>query len=286
MNQIVWGVFSALSLGTADFLAGLSARSTGYSRALFWVFVVSCICLTTYMVMIDHPMQIVLSEQWLIVLFGLMNTIAMLLLYRALAIGPLSLVAPIIAAYPVIVVMFAFLLGSRPSPLQWLGMVVAILGVVIVARAVRQEGSDSGNPSTHRLAVTLASCACLAYAVLIISGQHAIPLHGELQTLWLGRVIAMISLLPFFLVTRTSPGVPVKWWPVLCIQGTLDFGGLLFLFLGSRGEFAEITAVVGSLFGAVTVLLARVFLKEKMSKFQWAGIILIFLGVASLTAAA
>ncbi len=51
-------------------------------------------------------------------------------------------------------------------------------------------------------------------------------------------------------------------------------------------EFAEITAVIGSLFGAVTVLLARVFLKEQMSKFQWAGILLIFSGVASLTAAA
>jgi drug/metabolite transporter (DMT)-like permease len=56
--------------------------------------------------------------------------------------------------------------------------------------------------------------------------------------------------------------------------------------MGSRGDFAEITAVIGSLFGAVTVLLARVFLKEQMSKFQWAGIGLIFFGVASLTAAA
>ena len=95
----------------------------------------------------------------------------------------------------------------------------------------------------------------------------------------------MISLLPFLLVTRTSPVVPFRWWPVLCLQGTLGFGGLLFLFLGSKGNFAEITAVIGSLFGAVTVLLARVFLHEQMSLFQWAGIILIFIGVASLTAA-
>ena len=284
MNQIIWGILSAISLGTADFLAGLSARSLGYSRVLFWIFVISCVCLTSYAVVIDHPLVIALSEQWLIILFGIMNTVAMLLLYRALAIGPLSLVAPIIAAHPVIVVSFAFMLGSRPSAMQWLGMLLAIVGVIIVARAVRQT-SDLRSRSKHRLAITIALLASLGYAILVISGQHAVPIHGELQTLWLGRIIAMVSLLPFLLVTRTTLGVPVKWWPLLCLQGTLDFSGLLCLLLGSRGDFAEITAVIGSLFGAVTVVLARVFLKEQMSWFQWLGIVLIFLGVASLTAA-
>jgi drug/metabolite transporter (DMT)-like permease len=284
MNQIIWGILSATSLGTADFIAGLSSRSLGYSRVLFWIFVISCVCLTSYMVVIDHPMVIALSEQRLIILFGIMNTISMLLLYRALAIGPLSLVAPIIAAHPVIVVSFAFMLGSRPSAMQWLGILLAIVGVVVVARAVKQA-SDLRSRSKHGLAITIALLASLGYAILVISGQHAVPIHGELQTLWLGRIIATISLLPFLLVTRTTLGVPVKWWPVLCLQGMLDFGGLLFLFLGSRGDFAEITAVIGSLFGAVTVFLARVFLKEQMSLFQWLGIVLIFLGVASLTAA-
>jgi len=284
MNQIIWGILSATSLGTADFLAGLSSRSLGYSRVLFWIFVISCVCLTGYAVVIDHPMVIALSEQWLIILFGIMNTVAMLLLYRALAIGPLSLVAPIIAAHPVIVVSFAFMLGSRPSTTQWMGMLLAVVGVVIVARAVTQA-SDTSSRSKHGLAITIALLASLGYAILVISGQHAVPLHGELQTLWLGRIIAMLSLLPFLLVTRTTLDVPVKWWPLLWLQGMLDFSGLLCLLLGSRGDFAEITAVIASLFGAVTVLLARVFLKEQMSWFQWLGIALIFLGVVSLTAA-
>ncbi len=283
MNQIVWGLLSASSLGTADFLAGINGRSLGYSRTLLWVFVVSCVCLTAYMLAVDHPMIIALSDQWLIVVFGLLNTIAMLLLYGALAIGPLSLVAPIISAYPVIVVAFAFMLGSRPSELQWLGMALATVGVIVVASAVRSNGAAA--PAKHGKVLILASCACLAYAILVISGQQAVPIHGELQTLWLGRIIAMIALLPFLLVSRTSPGVPVRWWPILGLQGILDFAGVQFLLLGSNGDYTEITAVVGSLFGAVTVLLARVFLKEQMSKFQWMGIFLIFTGVASLSVA-
>ena len=230
-------------------------------------------------------MVIALSDQWLIVVFGLLNTAAMLLLYGALAIGPLSLVAPIIAAYPVIVVAFAFVLGSRPSELQWLGMGLAMIGVVIVAAAVRGAVEGSANRSKYKKAITLASCASIAYAALVISGQHAVPIHGELQTLWLGRVIAMVTLIPVLLISKISPAAPVRWWPVLCFQGVLDFGGVLFLLLGSRGDFAEITAVIGSLFGVVTVLLARIFLKERMSTFQWMGIIIIFFGVGCLSAA-
>lgn len=285
MNQIVWGMLSAFSLGTADFLAGLSSRSLGFHRVLFWVFVISSVCLTGYMALNGRPMEISLSDQWLIVVFGLLNTAAMLLLYAALAIGPLSLVAPIIAANPVIVVVFAFLMGSRPSGLQWTGMGFAMAGVIIVAIVVGDAVVGRENRSKFQQAFTLASCACFAYAALVISGQHAVPIHGELQTLWLGRVIAMITMLPVLLIAKTSPATPVRWWPVLCIQGVLDFSGVLFLLLGSHGDFTEITAVISSLFGAVTVVLARIFLKEQMSMLQWMGIVLIFIGVGCLSVA-
>jgi FAD-dependent urate hydroxylase len=58
MNQIVWGALSAASLGTADFFAGMSGRAVGYARALLWVYVVSCIGLTTYMIVTGHPLAI------------------------------------------------------------------------------------------------------------------------------------------------------------------------------------------------------------------------------------
>ena len=280
MNQIVFGLLSAFSLGTADFLARFSARAVGHIRALLWVFIVSCICLTGYLFSTDQSIVFDPVQQWQAVLFGVMNTIAMLLLYRALALGPLSLVAPIVAAHPAIVVVFAFLLGSRPSGLQWLGMLSAMIGAMVVARVVIVNG---GEDASRTRAALIATAASFAYAILVISGQHATQIHGELQTLWLGRLVALLSLLPWLLVTRTSPGVPFKWWAWLLLQGTLDFAGVLFLLLGSRGEYAEITAVVGSLFGAVTILLARVFLRESISTYQWLGIVVIFLGVICLS---
>lgn len=279
MNQIIWGLVSALSLGSADFLARFSARAVGHTRALLGVFIVSSICLSAYMVVTDQPMMIDLIDQWRIVLFGVMNTVAMLFMYRALARGPLSLVAPIIAAHPAIVVVFAFLLGSRPSDVQWLGMILAVIGTIVVARVVNETNTQYPDKKTT---IKLSLYASLAYAILIIAGQSAVPIHGELQTLWLGRIVALVSLIPLFFLTKKSVAISVGWIAFLCLQGTLDFLGLLFLLLGSHGEFTEITAVVGSLFGAVTILLARLFLKELISRYQWSGIILIFFGVMCL----
>ena len=278
MGQIFWGALSATSLGTADFLAGVTSRTLGYVSALFWVYIVSCIGLTAYVLITGLPLTIAADGQWSIILFGAMNTVAMLMLYKALARGPLSVAAPIVAAHPVFVVMFAFAIGSRPGSTQWLGIVLATLGAIMIARAATNDSVSNRFPT-----VILTTGACLAYAVLIIAGQHAVSIHGEVHTLWLGRITALITLVMFLGVKRTKVTSPGRWWPLLCIQGTLDFGGLLFLFFGSHGEHAEITAVVASLFGAITVLLARIILKERMSRFQWSGVVLVFLGVACLS---
>jgi drug/metabolite transporter (DMT)-like permease len=92
----------------------------------------------------------------------------------------------------------------------------------------------------------------------------------------------LAALLPLFALQRRSPLSPLSWWPLLLVQGGLDAGGMLCLLLGSGGDDSAIAAVVASGFGAVTVLLARQFLKEPMSRLQWLGVALVFSGGAVL----
>ncbi len=77
--------------------------------------------------------------------------------------------------------------------------------------------------------------------------------------------------------------VPLRWWPLLGLQGLLDGSGYLALLAGSEGPGSAIVVVVASGFSAVTVLLARVFLREPMTWGQWAGIVLVVGGVAVLS---
>lgn len=59
----------------------------------------------------------------------------------------------------------------------------------------------------------------------------------------------------------------------------LDTAANIAYNLGIAGSLTSIVAVLSSLFGAVTVLLAWIFLRERLSPWQWLGVITIFLGI-------
>ncbi len=216
---------------------------------------------------------------------GVAATVANPLLYRGLARGPISIVAPIVASHPALVVALPVAMGSRPDAVQWGAMVVTLGGAVVIAGCARRlEGPGLATRRDLRLTVTIAGCSSLAYAVLISRGQAAVPIYGELQTLWAGRVISFAAIVLPFAVRADRPRLVARWWPLLAAQGPLDAGGFLFLFHGSHGPHPEIAAVAASTFGAVTTLLARVVPREAISAPQWCGIVLVFAGVAPLSA--
>ena len=284
MNPALWGGVCALGLGTADFLARFSSRAIGHASALLGMLLTGAVILSLWVWATDPPMIWTWSGWHLLALNGVATTIMTLLLYKALARGPVSIVAPIVASHPVLVVALAVMLGARPSALQWGAMALTLVGTLIVAySAERFEEPGVISRSFMRTTILISLASALAYAVLVAAGQYAVPVYGELQTLWVGRLISLATILLFFLARSERPSLPFRWWPVLIAQGMLDAGGYLALFAGSHGAGSEIAAVTASTFGAVTTLLARLILRESIGLMQWSGIIMIFTGVAALS---
>jgi len=281
----MWGGVSALGLGCADFMARFSGRAVGPIPAYAAVLSVGAVIFTCWVFIAGTPLVWPADKLWLLVVNGIATTTMSVLLYAALARGPVSLVAPIVAAHPVLVVLIAVVLGARPSAIQWAAMAVTAAGAIVIARQVdRSEPVDSAQKSARRTTILISCAACLAYAVLVSSGQAAVPHFGDIQTIWMSRLISLVAIAFLFAARRERPTVPRAWWPFLLAQGTLDAGGYLALFLGSHGAGAEIAAVTASTFGAVTTVLARVILKESIVPVQWFGIVMIFAGVAVLSA--
>ncbi len=223
----------------------------------------------------------------LILINGISTTVMTLLLYLGLARGPVSVVAPIVAAHPVLVVVYYAVLNTvLPPNLQLVAIAVTIAGTLLVAWKAPETPSDLAKaPVANALSTTIliATGSSCAYAVLIIAGQAAAEHHGQFHTLWLGRLVSLSFLLLLFLARRRAPNIPYKWWPFLTMQGLLDAGGYIALFAGGIGSGKEIVTVVAGTFGAVTVLLAWVILREKIARLQWLGIILVFAGVMVLS---
>ena len=282
MNPALWGSLSAVSLGTADFAGRFSGRALGADVAYFGVLLVGVLAMSVWVWLGGTQIVLDFSHLWLVAICGVATALMTILLYIGLVRGPVSVVAPIVASHPVLVLVYWVMVGVRPDWLQWVAMSFTIAGVIIVARS-GQRLVDPGQKDGFSTTLMIAATACLAHAVLVIAGQSAVPIYGDVQTLWLARLFGLVFLAGYFVIRSKGPVIPIRWWPLILAQGALDAGGYLFLFAGSAGDGREIAAVTASAFGAVTTILARIFLKERMQVVQWVGVVLIFGGIAILS---
>jgi drug/metabolite transporter (DMT)-like permease len=279
----LWGLLTALGFGTADFIARYTGRALGVWNALLGMLLVGTVALAILMPFTGLELDKSREGWTLLTISGLGNMVGILLLYAGLARGPVSVMAPIVSGYPALTVAFTLLRGQRPSELEWLGIAIVLLGVVLVALSAEpQETRDFSYSRDHvRQTALLGVLTAAVFAVTVLTAQEAIPRYGEMQTVWVTRVISLLILAGLFLLRRQRPEVPITWWPAVGAQGMLDLSAYLALLLGSGGG-NQIVVVVGSSFSAVTVLLARLVLREDLHRLQWLGVILVVTGVGTL----
>ncbi len=286
MLQILMGALSAATFGVADFMASHSSRRLGARNALTGMLLVSTAVISLFMLLSPAADGLAIQRPWIAGLHGVAMAAALLLFFRAMELGPVSVAAPIVASHPLFIMGFALATGSRPSPVQLVAMLLIVVGLMVVAAGNRTASvvPAASTLRSRRSALAFAFAASAIYAIAIVSAQQAVRWSDDLIVLWLGRLAGLAFLVICAGMARSMPRLPPRWWPFLVAHGLLDSAGLLFLLLGSTGRFDEITAVVASTFTMVTVILARIFYSERISPRQLTGILAIFGSVALLAA--
>ena len=217
---------------------------------------------------------------WLSLLAGSAGAIALGAFYRALAVGTMSIVAPISASGVIVPVIVGIASGDRPTVLQAAAIPVIFAGVILASREVH-EGEERA--SAARTSIMLALFAALAFGVYF-SITDAVAEDSVLWLLLLGRAAA-IALLVGLLVARPPAARPKRTdlLPLAAIGG-LDLLATGLYALATTEGLLSIVAVVGALYPIATVLLARVVLGERLRREQQAGVALAFAGVAAVAA--
>jgi drug/metabolite transporter (DMT)-like permease len=158
-----------------------------------------------------------------------------------------------------------------------------VVGVVIVSRSGgRYEATGALPPGTLKTVLGLAFLASFGFAIALTAGQAAVPIFGEVETVWLARLFGLLAIGVLYLWRSPGAPIPVQWLPLLALMGCLDVTALSTITAAGNLPDPEFATVVSSAFGAVTVLLARAFLREPIAPAQLAGMVLIFGGVAAL----
>ena len=213
-------------------------------------------------------------------LAGVGTAVGLAAFYRALAVGTMSIVAPITATGAAIPVLVGFVLGEVPSALQGAGMAIAVVGVVMASRAADQPGKSGGAGDRG---VGLALLAALGIGLGLV-GLDAAAESGVLWAVIVTRTVAGSALVLAVLATRTAMRIGARDLPALALIGALDAGAVGMLALATTTGLLGVVSVLGSLYPVSTVVLAQLVLRERLSAVQAIGVAAALAGVLLIAA--
>jgi len=279
---VLLGLATAFAWGSADFLARFASRTIGALRIAFYLQFFGFIFLTSILLRWPawgHLFDYSGWQPWAWgALVGVLNALAMFALYRAFELGKLSVVGPLSSSYPALTLMLSFLAGERLTIVRIAGIVLALLGALVVARG--ESSSDNASSNAGKGIIWAAVAAVLFGFMFWLLGTRAIPTTGPFATVWLLRGTAVLVTLAILVAKGQPLGLPDKKTAAQAAgTGVLDTGAFVLSNVSMQMEQVSVITVLASLYGAVTVLLAAVFLRERLSLPQWLGVIAIFAGI-------
>ena len=279
MLAVALGLSSSLCWGLADFFGGLQSRKRAALAVLLVSQGVALALLVPFAFIVGGELPTATATGWA-ALAGSAGIVALLCFYRALAIGTMSVVAPISATAAVVPVLVGLAEGERPSGLQIAGMAAALAGVILASR----EPVEEGCPPANRAAIGLALVAASGFGTFFVGLDRASEGADVSWVIVVSRgcslallVIAAVAVRPT--LPRDAPSLAV-----LGMIGVLDLGANGLYALATQEGLLSVVSVLGSLYPAVTVVLARIVLAERVARIQEVGVVLALAGVVAISA--
>src|SRR5215470_8344823 len=216
---ILFGLLTAFSWGSSDFLARFATRRTGTLRTTLYMQILGLALLSVALPFLGgwgHLADGSGLRPWAWGLFaGSLNTVATLSIYRSFELGKMSVVAPLSASYPVITVLLSIFTGEHLTAARAVGIVLVLAGAVLVAREDASSLDTSTSQSAHNAAKEMAGlrwalvAACAMGIMFWLVGVRFVPIIGALPSVWIIRLISAVTTLTVILIGRQSAALPV-----------------------------------------------------------------------------
>ncbi len=260
---IVFGLLSAILWGAGDFYGGLAVRRSNLYGVVLIAHGISLGLLLGLALAIGEPVSPLGDWLWGGAA-GICGAVGLVLLYRALATGQMSVAAPLsallAAALPVAV---GFLTEGWVGGWTLAGFVLALAAVWLI--------SGGAGVVLDRQALVLPFLAGLSFGGFFVLIHFA----SGVSVVWplvAVRIVSVLGLLAFSWLTRQQWWLASESWLPILLSSILDSAGNTFYALSAQTGRMDVAAVLGSLYPGSTVLLAYVLLKERLSYQQMSGI--------------
>ncbi|WP_299297043.1 DMT family transporter [uncultured Tateyamaria sp.] len=277
MGALTLGLIAALCWGVHDTLVRYISQRVGVFQSLFPVLVSGCIA-TTGLALILGAGGLAGNAGLYAAASGVIFGLTGAAFYRALAIGPVRVVAPIVAAFPILSVGWAVMNGQEVTVLQWGAVLIVVAGCGFVAATSKDEDGAGAQPA----AIMWSVLAAVGFSVSFAMGQLSVEGGAEMTAIAAARVgaVAVVGLLAVVLRQPVMP--PASALPILVVMGVLDAIAIGAVMLAGSFAYPAFASVAASTFGVLTIILAAVFLREAVARIQWVGILIVFAAIGYL----
>ncbi|HJP79347.1 MAG TPA: EamA family transporter [Pseudonocardiaceae bacterium] len=274
---ILLGLAAALLYGGSDFAGGLASRRLAALPVNLVGTVVTTVVVWIAVLVSGAPAPDTGAVLWGL-LAGLGGGAGTLLLYRGLARGQMSVVGPVSAvASAALPALVGVALGDRPGLLATAGVLVALPAIALVA------ASGSGGRRVPRTALLDGLAAGAAFGLMFVALAKAGTHSGLWPVAWEASS-SLLLLLVLAVITRPSLRMKVRDLTLPVVSGVSGMAATLLYFYATHFGMLATVAILTSLYPGVTVLLARLVVKEKFVTAQRIGLGLCAFAVVAIAA--
>jgi len=279
--SILAGLGGMFGWGTSDFFANSAADKVGHVKTLFWsqiaglcliilvaLFTISSISISPYLLLLT-------------VISGIAYALGYLLFYHAFEIGNVSVVSAVINSQNLFIIFIAyFLFGQRITQLQILALPIILLGIILVSVNFK-DFKKTGFSLLLGVKETLLSAVMFGIFFWPVN-EYIVERTAWLPVNLITKLVAIVTVGTIALIKNQKLAINKtshKLKFVLILVGLLEAAGILSVSFGLSVGDSIIIAPIASALTLVTVALAMIFLKEKISKFQAFGIMMTIVGI-------
>lgn len=291
MTAVAFGVVAAMLYGASDIVARFAGQSFGVLRTMLFSQAVTLLVFGAAFGLgaFSLPSGATPAWVWLVAIADNLGVlVATALFYRAIVVGPISVVVPIASSYGAVTALLSALLGESLSIGCLAGILITVIGCAIVSIPPPAQGSECDRRAGGLHSIVMAVVSALIFGVAVgIQGRYVVPALGAALPLWLYYLVGAPILIVAVIASKQALVVPpLTQWPVVLGAGALNTLAALLLAIAAAVGAVAVPTALTALSSIVTALVARKLFDERLAAHQWAGILIGVLGTGVIHATA
>jgi transporter family protein len=278
--SILLGIGGMFGWGIYDFLGGVFAKQIGSFKSLFWSQLAGLISIFLLAIVFRSSVNAPVLVMILSVIAAILYSAGYLFFFKGFELGNMSIIAATMNLWAVFTMLFAFMfMGQRLSALQTLGVVMIIFGATLASL----NWSEITNQRFQLSAgVKEAVFGAFFFGIFWNVSEIISEKVGWLLTTLFIKFGIIVFLIIFSLLAKQKIGlakISTKTKTIILLMGVIEAGAVALVNYGLAIGDAILITPIASALSIVTITLAIIFLKDKVTKIQGLGIVTAIVGI-------